>query len=121
MQLDVFKIDVYAQTVETIQLNPNQLSELYKAIGCETVGVTCRMANGDALFIDDESLLSDLQPPAFQFLPFSPPIFGNALVVGCDRHGRGISPRTTLTEVRSRVKFLDFLPKQEPQITILFF
>lgn len=121
MELDVFKIDVYARTVETIQLNPNHLGDLYKAIGCDTVGVTCRMANGDALFIDDEALLSDLQPPAFRFLPFTPPIFGNALVVGCDRHGRGISPRTPLSQVQCRVKFLDFLPKQEPEITVIFF
>ena len=111
-------IDPTKQTIEEVEIEANNLSALYKHIGCRTIDFVCRMPNGDALIVDDEALLTEPQPPAFKFGYFQYPVHGIALVVGCSNSGRTIAPKLTLRNVRNLVKFLGDI-HTEPIINVL--
>ncbi|RYC66494.1 DUF3846 domain-containing protein [Spirosoma sordidisoli] len=102
----VISIDPTRQVVEEIELDVNNLRALYEHIGCRTIDVVCRQPNGDALTVDDEALLVEPQPPAFEFEGFSGSIHGIAIVSGCNRNGRSTAPKMTVEEVREKVKFI---------------
>ncbi len=110
-------IDPTNRTIEEIEIEAS-LSAYYKHIGCRTIDFVCRMPNGDALIVDDEALLSEPQPPAFQFAYFKYPIHGIALVVGGNSRGGTITPKLTLRNVSNLVKFLGDI-HTEPEINVL--
>ncbi|MGM9508824.1 DUF3846 domain-containing protein [Larkinella sp. GY13] len=120
MQISVIKIDVYTESVYAIEINANSLKDLYKAVGCQTIDFVARQQNGDALCVDDEALLEEAKAPCFRFMGYPSIICGNALVIGSDSEGGSTTPRTTLEEVRQRVRFLGFRDVQ-PAIVVISF
>jgi hypothetical protein len=102
----VISIDPTRQVVEEVELNVNNLQALYTHLDCQTIDVVCRQPNGDALTVDDEALLVEPQPPAFQFEGYTGRIHGKAIVSGCNKRGNSTAPRMTVEEVRQKVRFL---------------
>ena len=116
----VISIDPTRQVVEEVELNVNSLRALYNHIGCQTIDVICRQPNGDALTVDDEALLVEPQPPAFQFAGYHSRIHGIAIVSGCDDEGNSIAPSMTVEEVRRKVRFIGDV-YTEPFIAVMSF
>lgn len=104
--LKVISIDPTRQVVEEIELKNNSLSATREHIGCQCIDIVCRQPNGDALTVDDEALLVEPQPPAFQFDGYYGRIHGIAIVTGCDDEGNTIAPASTVEEIRQKVNFL---------------
>lgn len=117
---NVISIDPTRRVVEEINLNANSLRALYDHIGCQCIDIVCRQPNGDALTVDDEALLMEPQPPAFQFGGYYGRIHGIAIVTGCDDEGNTIAPASTVEEIRQKVRFIgDVYTK--PFLTVVSF
>ena len=104
--MKVISIDPTRQVIEEIELEANSLRAIYDHIGCQCIDIVCRQPNGDALTVDDEALLVEPQPPAFQFAGYYGRIHGIALVTGCDDEGNTIAPTSTVEEIRQKVRFI---------------
>lgn len=111
--IEAIKINPFEGTIQTVKINPGHLADYYCEIDCQTFDCV-GLANGDGIYCDDEALLAEEQPPAFQIQGKT--IFGIGLLVGTDAEGNSISPRHTLAEIQSQVAFLGPLPHQEPFI-----
>lgn len=115
--IKLITIDPTNRTIEEVEINANSLHALYQHIGCHTIDFVCRTAQGDALIVDDEALLHEVQPPAFTFGYYPYRIHGIALVAGSDGRGNTIEPKLTLQQVRNLVKFLGNI-RTEPIIHV---
>lgn len=113
--IEVIKINPHTREVKAVSIDPNDLRSYYEAIACRTfdcVGID-RL---DAIFCDDEALLQEEQPPAFELQCNI--IFGIGLIVGCDDEGNSTAPKHSLEEIRKQVQFLGKRLYQEPEIYI---
>jgi len=79
--------------------------EIYELIDCQTF--TCvSMENGDAMFVDDEGLLTN--PEHFiQIKDYHAPIAGSGLILGTGDEGESISCKHTIETIQDNVKFLN--------------
>ncbi len=102
--MKLIKIDPRTCSIEWVETTAT-LPELYRLIGCQTIDVCARQANGDALTVDDEALLDEPQPPAFSFNGFGP-IHGVGLLTSVDDEGETIEPSMTLAEATKHVRWL---------------
>lgn len=118
--MKVISIDPIRRVVEEIDLKTNSLRATYDHIGCQCIDIVCRQPNGDALTVDDEALLVEPQPPAFQFAGYYGRIHGIAIVTGCDEEGNTIAPASTVEEIRQKVKFVGDV-YTEPFIAVVSF
>lgn len=84
------------------------LNSWYQVIGCDTVEVAIRMDNGDMILVDEEGLWKSptqyftYDLPEYANYPFA----GNGLVIGSNGEDAA-DAKSTLEEVRSKVKFQD--------------
>jgi hypothetical protein len=111
--IEVIKINPFDCTVKAVKIRAENLADYYREIECQTFDCV-GLSNGDGIYCDDEALLLEEQPPAFQLQ--GKIIHGIGLVVGTDREGNSTKPRHTLAEIQSQVAFLGRLPYQEPVI-----
>ena len=119
MKINAIKIDVVQQTVYAVEID-NGLNGLYTAIGCTCVDRIV-LDNRNDLWIDDEGLLQNPQPPKFQLAGLLRPLAGNALICGYTAGGKTISTRLTADQIRPLVTFLgDIELDIEPAFIVSF-
>ena len=97
-------IDVTAQTVTDITLKPG-ISAMYKAINCQCVDRVVLDDETD-LWIDDEGLLHEPQPPKFKIGGYDTTFSGNGLICGYNSEGETIGTIYTSEQVRPLIEFL---------------
>lgn len=104
-----FKIDVIKREVIEIRIK-SDYKEWQREIGngCSMV-TTCGISfsGTNDLIIDDEGLFKK-QDGGFTYKDWQSPVLGNALVIGCDKHGDTTDVTCTKEDIQ---KGLLFLPK----------
>lgn len=93
------------QTVTEVTLNPKDtLGSMYKHLGVDMVEVATELPNQDVVFVDEEGLLK----PVAYFFAFEgahQPFAGNGIVVGGNDEGETVAAKSTLEDIKSKVKF----------------
>lgn len=101
-------IDVKNQTVREVD-HAGGIHDIYRKLECDTFTVPVQLDNGDALYIDDESLLKPAEsvPGAFLFEPYPfQPLFGHGLIIGTNMEGESQDAKSKPGEIRRMVTFL---------------
>ena len=99
------KIDAVNRTVTEIQIDKkNSLKEMQTVVG-GLITVACELENVDALMVNDEGLF--MFPDFFFFEGNCQPNAGNGILVGTDLEGNTVDCKTSLEEVKAKVRFLD--------------
>lgn len=102
-------INATKKTIEEVDVpSENTLKTWYSLIGCNLVTCAFYINETDSVLVDDEGLLKQPQH-FFTYEGFHQPLAGSGLVVGCDEEGETTSVKTTLEEVREKVKFMDIV------------
>lgn len=98
-------IDSKNRVVKQIEIGEHY-TEISKAIDCETFSAPHIMQDNDTLYCDDEGLL---KTPEYFFLldSYPQPIAGNGLILGCDDEGESTDVSMSLSELSSKVTFMD--------------
>ena len=100
-------IDPTDETIRFISYDGDYKS-IYRILGCRTFEAVYPFNNGDTLWIDEEGLLKDSNF-AFNIRAdnpkFNQTIMGKALVLGTDAEGESVECKTTLEDLKSRIKF----------------
>jgi hypothetical protein len=102
--MNFIKIDPYARTVTIVESDGSNKS-FCQLIGSEFLDVCARQENHDALWVDEDALSLDPQPPAFSFDGFGP-LRGIAIVTGSDWDGTTTEPTFTVEQVIERTTWL---------------
>ncbi|MBO0950869.1 DUF3846 domain-containing protein [Fibrella forsythiae] len=97
-------IDVTAQTVTDIDLQPG-LTAMYRVINCHSVTRVPLNSIND-LWLDDDGLLHDPQPPKFQFVGSDNIFAGNGLICNYTAEGETVSVTIRADQIRPLIKFL---------------
>lgn len=108
-------IDVTAQTVTDIELAEG-LTAIYAAIGCDCVD-RVELDSETDLWIDDEGLLLEPQPPKFKIGGYDTRFAGNGLICGFTNRGKTVSTIYTAAQVRPLIQFLGDV-HIEPQVFV---
>ena len=102
-----FKIDVIKREVIEIRIK-SDYKEWQREIGNDcTMVTTCGISfNGtNDLIIDDEGLFKK-QDGGFTYKDWRSPVLGNALVIGCDKHGDTCDVTCTKADIQTGLMFL---------------
>jgi len=89
------------------------LDDIYKAIGCDLVGIALELGTGDVVFVDDEAWLG--QPAHIFKMMGRGPFAGHAVIVGpADEEGNTLDVTMTAKEFEESLEFqIGFiLPKE---------
>ena len=110
------KINVENQTLEYVEVEG--INTYYEQIGneCSTFACPVTFDNNDGLFVDDEGLFHK-NIGAFYMKDWSSPIVGNALIIGCDDEGESVDCKTTIEDLKGKIKFI---PHYENSLTHYF-
>lgn len=96
-------IDVDTFEVSEIDIEQDNIKQIYKAIRCDTFDCV-GLPNGDAIYVDDEGLLND--PQRFFAINGETAILaGNGLIMGTGPEGESVNPKTSIDHIRDRVHF----------------
>jgi hypothetical protein len=98
-------INPFDKTITEVEHN-GDYRHIYTLIDCDTFDCVRFSDNGDAIYVDDEGLLKDLEKQAFFALPSIYPdsaYAGNGLVLGVDGEGSTVAPETSLEEMKKLV------------------
>ena len=107
--MKVIKINVETQTIENVTIE-NSSKDIYAQIGngCALFCIPVQFENGDDLFADDESLLRENDIKGGFIMPdWRIPIVGNAVIFGTTWDGDNCDCKTTIENLKDKVKFLD--------------
>lgn len=102
------KIDVIKHEVYNVDIQMG-IDDIYKQLECETFTVPYAHANGDGLYVDDESLVKG---PEFLIGGFAykeyphQPLFGHGLLIGVDEDGNSKDAQSDLEKIKKNVVFL---------------
>ncbi len=110
-------IDVTTQTVTDVEIEEG-VSALYKAIGCQCVDRVV-LDDGTDLWIDDEGLLHQPQPPKFRIGGYDHTFAGNGLICGYTAEGHTVSTVYTADQVRPLIEFLGDVHVEPKSPTII--
>ena len=108
----VIKIDVEKQEVGFIEIEP-KAKEIAKVIGngCNFIAGGIELDN-DVIMVDDEALLRpDDIKGGFRYSGLDYPVINNAVILGVDNDGEWINCKSTLEEIKSKIKFVRIQPK----------
>lgn len=95
-------IDPFEQSVKEVDYS-GDFREIYQLIGAECFDCA-RISRMDGIFVDDEGLLN-APTHFFEHEEYPSPLAGKGLVVGCNNQGDSESCKTTIEEVKAKVKF----------------
>jgi len=100
-------IDVQKKSVSMVEVDDkNVLKDWYRLMGCQMVEVAHYFNRHDSIIVDEEGLLSiDEDTKFFSIEGGHQPFAGNGLVVGVDDRGESVSPKISVEEIQSKVKF----------------
>jgi hypothetical protein len=104
--MKAYLIDPYETKVTEVEYSGNY-EDIYKLIDCRTFDCVGFRGFKDTIYIDDEGLYKE-DKQFFMVDGFPTPLCGKALVLGTDEEGDSISPKTSLTKLKSMV---DFIPE----------
>jgi len=99
-------IDSKNKTITEVQHDGTN-ENIYKLCGYEQFDC-CDIGNRDAIFVDGEGLFKKDQT-FFIHKDYPQPLAGNGLILGCNSDGESTAPKTTLAEVKAKVKFMSLL------------
>ena len=99
-------IDPFTRTISEVEYSGNY-QQIYDLIDCECYDCARINKHGDAIFVDDEGLISEKEQKFFLHEDYPQPLAGKGLVLGCRASdGETIAPTTTIGEVASKVKWV---------------
>lgn len=99
------KIDALNRTVTEVEIAAT-LKDIKHHVECEVFTIGGGYENGDAVYCDDNGLLSNPQN-FFTLGATGQPVAGNGLIVGTDLEGRTVACKTLLADVKNDVIFAD--------------
>lgn len=95
-------INPYDQTVTEVDYS-GDYKEIYTLIEADCFDCA-RISRMDGIFVDDEGLLHN-PTHFFMHAEYPSPLAGKGLVVGCNEGGDSVDCKTTVEEVRAKVRF----------------
>lgn len=98
-------IDPFTRTITEVEYSGNY-QQIYDLIDCQTYDCARINKHGDAIFVDDEGLISEKPQAFFLHKDYPQPLAGKGLVLGCDDEGESVAPHTTLDEVTAAVQWV---------------
>jgi hypothetical protein len=110
--MKAYLIDPFQQTVTNVELagaeNPRKhLRDIYALLNCELIDAVTISEQGDAVLVDDEGLLKDMNSQRFfqlgNELDGCMLLAGRAIVVGTNSYGNSVNPAFTIDELRTKV------------------
>lgn len=107
-------IDSINEEVSMVKVD-GSLDDIYRLLNCTNFDVVpVRFKNNDAIYCDGEGLLTLTPETKFFFYEGSyQPIAGNGLIVGTDEEGDTVDVKTSVTEAKKKVMFLNMGQVQE--------
>lgn len=119
-KMTAIMIDPFNRQITEIQITKDtgsiessmmHMQEIYSALNCDLFTVANYIGGeGDALYVDDEGLLGDLDEQRFFMLTgdnvHHQPLAGMGLIMGTDDEGNSISPKITVERVREIIVFV---------------
>ena len=108
MTIHAILIDPYTKSLSLVGLDTSDYKNIYKLIDCSTFDVIGGLNDhNDAIYIDDEGLLTQTDATRYFTIDGRQPIAGKGLVVGTDDEGNTIAPHTTIAELEGRISWPD--------------
>lgn len=97
-------IDVKEKVVKEVEYS--HWTEVRELLDCDFFTAVTLNEKGDAIYVDDEGLLT-LTPESMFFSIEGNPQYlaGNGLVVGIEENGESKEPNVTLEEIQEKVRF----------------
>lgn len=97
-------INVEAQTITETTIG--HYSDIYTAIGngCNTFECPVQLENGDTVYVDENGLYHDPKG-CFIMTNWGYPVLGNAIILGSDDEGESVDCKSTVEELKAKVKF----------------
>lgn len=102
--MKAIKIDVTNRTVTEIEIGANSLKSMQEVVG-GLITAALEMENMDTLYVNDEGLF--LFNEFFYLEGNVQPNAGNGIIMGTDEEGGSIGAKSSLEEIRSKVRFLN--------------
>lgn len=99
-------INPYDQTITQVDYS-GDFRDIYKLIEAECFDVA-NITHGDGIFVDDEGLMNG-PTHFFEHADYHSPLAGKGLILGCNSEGESVDCKTTVEEVKSKVKFSTIL------------
>lgn len=100
-------IDAKNQSVQEVHYDDN-IEHIKKLLECDYFTVPVQLDNGDALYVDDESLLKDPStlPGAFTFSEYPyQMLFGHGLILGTNDQGDSQDYQSRIDDVTAKISF----------------
>jgi hypothetical protein len=120
--ITAIQIDPFDLTVKPVEYDSSDYTNIYPLLSHETMKVDCftaaratTLAEGDAIFVDDEGLMKGCNR-YFQVVGCHEPLAGKGLIIGSDNQGNEQSVKTPLKNLR--VMFFTLLGRQLLPIAI---
>ena len=102
--MNAYLINPVNQTITSVEHSGN-LSSLRTLLDCRIVDAArLNNSHGDVVYVDDEGLFCNEH--FFMVDGYPTPLAGLGLVVGMDGEGGDAAPKSTLDEIKSKIKFL---------------
>lgn len=99
-------IDPFTRTIKEVEYD-GDFHQIYEFIHCDTFDCVRVNENGDAIFVDDEGLISGKEQAFFGWLGYPQPLAGRGIVLGSNlTDGESADTTITLEEARELVVWL---------------
>jgi len=117
--LTAYLIDPAERRIKEITIGDGY-EEINAAIGSRMMCVGAYLPDGDAIFVDDEGLLSDEPKDFFRITESAAPLCGKGVVLGSDREGESVDVKISLEELADAVSWGLADGQAEPQAGFTF-
>lgn len=102
-----YLIDPAERTIKEV-IYSGDYKQISQHLGCTYFDVV-RIANNDAIFVDDEGMLTGESQSFFVHTDYPQPLAGRGLVLGTTSEGESVSPKVSLDELRRKVLWVEAL------------
>jgi hypothetical protein len=103
--MKAYLIDPFNEEITEVNYSGNY-EEIYKLIDCKYFDCVNLGRSGDTVYIDDEGMISGKEQEFFRVKDYPNPLAGYALVLGSDKEGNSVEPKTSLEELKGMIKFI---------------
>ena len=98
-------INPFERTITEVDYN-GDFHQIYGLIECDTFDCVRINNQGDAIFVDDEGLISGKEQAFFGWYGYPQPLAGRGMIIGSDIAGESVSTKITLEEAVKNVVWL---------------
>lgn len=95
-------INPFEESVTQVEYS-GDYRQIYELIDADTFYLA-RISRMDGIFVDDEGLMKS-STHFFLHAEYPNPLAGKGLIVGCDHEGESVDCKTTVEEVKAKVRF----------------